>query len=1082
MNTTSNPSINLIGKKSRPLLFQILVHTLSLGLLYLIGKLYRPLLISINMVDCSFSEADVVVLIDNYGTYHILNVTKKHIPNLPELKRYIKGSIITIVNTPYGRLLFDHKQDRFVLPIYKTKLIKNFNEFYQSKIFKNSEEEHTEILTKRLIYGKNTMHVTPPTPLDIFIDQTFNLYFVWELMILTLNVLMKCYQYAIVSGVIYFYIYVTKMVHKIRVSNRVKKTSQIGSVSVLRHGKFVSIPETDIYPGDIIYIDVTENFKCDAEVINGDIIVDESSLTGESVPICKEKGGIAYSGTRVIRSKSTTCDSTDLHFQKLVRIKNLTKSAPNEEHVISDVHRNAKNLAIGRVIRTGKRTKYGCATQNLILQRPANDKFRQQSQYVIVRLLLFVLVVCIAFSFYFSRYASTIQNMEMTLDLAFTFFNPSLDTTLELGISHISKNLQRKKIRVRDMERINIAGDVDLAVFDKTGTLTETMVDILCVDSIDATVKNFSALPELIRVSLSSCHYVLELDNQYSGDVLDIKMFLFSNSSIDTSDKHRRIIMNSKSKFEPTCKEEDTSLSEQDCLMFYHMEESNRSGRRAGSIVDVLQIYDFDSNLKRMSVVVEYKGRRYLFCKGAPDSLSKIFRSVPEEYTEKIKDYGLRGYRTLAMGCREIVQTEGRAADERDLEFLCLVVFSNQMKPETNRIIAELNEAEIKTKMCTGDSILTGISAAYECGMIRKGVPVLFPMVDDEKQPVSDIEWCCVAEEDYIFDKMRLTLHDEFDPSMPIDFVVACEGREYEYLRNTLHKNFILENGVVFARFTPENKKTLVEDYCSRGLVTLYCGDGVNDAGALASASIGLSLSSNVSSLAASFSAESISALLCLIKEGRSCLTMSSAQFQFAFFSQTLLGVQLIVLAPFLFIPSDLMSVITDIAGVYVLGYALAHFPSARKLSVKKPSLNIIRPIVKTCYQLVFILVVFATIVMFFRPKNLDGSEIQQHSKPSTMIYLAVFSLFLYKSYTLSDFRPYRGDRSRNIVFSLTHSFFAVLGLSIGALAIYGRSFVLDWLGMVPLSFVEKIVMFACILAVLGGSLIIDKLKKTGYS
>jgi len=61
---------------------------------------------------------------------------------------------------------------------------------------------------------------------------------------------------------------------------------------------------------------------------------------------------------------------------------------------------------------------------------------------------------------------------------------------------------------------------------------------------------------------------------------------------------------------------------------------------------------------------------------------------------------------------------------ECDLEFLGFIVFENPLKPGTKKTIEALNDANIRSLMCTGDNILTGISVAKECSMLSKDAQV----------------------------------------------------------------------------------------------------------------------------------------------------------------------------------------------------------------------------------------------------------------------------------------------------------------------------------------------------------------------
>ena len=62
---------------------------------------------------------------------------------------------------------------------------------------------------------------------------------------------------------------------------------------------------------------------------------------------------------------------------------------------------------------------------------------------------------------------------------------------------------------------------------------------------------------------------------------------------------------------------------------------------------------------------------------------------------------------------------------ESELNFLGFVILENRLKPETMPVIAALNDAKIKVVMVTGDNMLTALSVARDCDIVKPGVPVI---------------------------------------------------------------------------------------------------------------------------------------------------------------------------------------------------------------------------------------------------------------------------------------------------------------------------------------------------------------------
>ena len=72
-----------------------------------------------------------------------------------------------------------------------------------------------------------------------------------------------------------------------------------------------------------------------------------------------------------------------------------------------------------------------------------------------------------------------------------------------------------------------------------------------------------------------------------------------------------------------------------------------------------------------------------------------------------------------------------RSEAESGLEFIGFIIFENKLKPVTETIIQELNDAGIRKVMCTGDNVLTAISVARECALIDPTAHCFVPYFDE---------------------------------------------------------------------------------------------------------------------------------------------------------------------------------------------------------------------------------------------------------------------------------------------------------------------------------------------------------------
>ena len=81
------------------------------------------------------------------------------------------------------------------------------------------------------------------------------------------------------------------------------------TATVLRDGKEISVPADTIRKGDIFLVRPGEHIPADGIVIEGHSAVNESALTGESIPVDKEKDSAVSSGT-VNESGFLKCEAT----------------------------------------------------------------------------------------------------------------------------------------------------------------------------------------------------------------------------------------------------------------------------------------------------------------------------------------------------------------------------------------------------------------------------------------------------------------------------------------------------------------------------------------------------------------------------------------------------------------------------------------------------------------------------------------------------------------------------------------------------------------------------------------------------
>lgn len=211
------------------------------------------------------------------------------------------------------------------------------------------------------------------------------------------------------------------------------------TATVLRDGVFREVPRTEVVPGDVVRLSAGDLVPADARLIEArDLHVQESALTGESMPVEKEaKPGDDSEATMVLLGTS----------------------------VVS-------GTATASVLATGARTKFGDIAARLSARAPETEFDRGIRQFgslimkVVFGLVMFILVVRIAT--HRSAFESLLFAVALAVGLTPEFLPMITSVTLARGAVAMAK----QKVIVKHLSAIQNLGSIDVLCSDKTGTLT----------------------------------------------------------------------------------------------------------------------------------------------------------------------------------------------------------------------------------------------------------------------------------------------------------------------------------------------------------------------------------------------------------------------------------------------------------------------------------------------------------------------------------------------------------------------------------------------------------------------------------
>nr|XP_060623236.1 probable cation-transporting ATPase 13A5 [Anolis sagrei ordinatus] len=461
---------------------------------------------------------------------------------------------------------------------------------------------------------------------------------------------------------------------------------------------------------------------------------------------------------------------------------------------------------------------------------------------------------------------------------------PALPAALTTGIVYAQRRLKRKKIFCISPQRINICGQINLVCFDKTGTLTEDGLNLFgvapCQDASFLPLHSFSSSGPLpwgpLCQAMATCHSLLFLEGRLQGDPMDLKMFEGTGWEMEESGSG-----------------EPESGAPRTCSVVKPGPNASKAPLEGMAI---LHQFPFSSSLLRMSVITKELGKNThgLYMKGAPEMVASFChpKTVPSSFQAELKSFTAQGFRVIALAHKELSLDAGdslRDLDRDELEsgltFLGLLVMENRLKGETRPVLEELSEARIRTVMVTGDNLETAITVSRNSGMIPSGDRVILVEASDPEDPhPASVTWQTMEDTELCKEKKQ-DPYITIDGSSTSNFHFALNGKTFQvlqkYFSHLLPK--ILVNGTVFARMSPGQKSSLVEEFQKLDYYVGMCGDGANDCGALKMAHAGISLSDQEASVASPFTSQTpnIECVPELIRQGRAALVSSFAVFKY---------------------------------------------------------------------------------------------------------------------------------------------------------------------------------------------------------
>jgi H+-transporting ATPase len=122
---------------------------------------------------------------------------------------------------------------------------------------------------------------------------------------------------------------------------------------VLRNGQWIVSEAREIVPGDTIQISLGDLVPADAKIVSGEVSLDQSALTGESLPVTAHQSGILYSGSIVKRGEAKALvvnTGANTYFGKTAELVRIAKPKSHQEQIMSAIVKYAMYLGIAALV------------------------------------------------------------------------------------------------------------------------------------------------------------------------------------------------------------------------------------------------------------------------------------------------------------------------------------------------------------------------------------------------------------------------------------------------------------------------------------------------------------------------------------------------------------------------------------------------------------------------------------------------------------------------------------------------------------------------------------------------------------
>ncbi|MBI9106416.1 MAG: cation-translocating P-type ATPase [Spirochaetales bacterium] len=472
---------------------------------------------------------------------------------------------------------------------------------------------------------------------------------------------------------------------------RALKSLSAPSAKVLRNGEIENIESHLLVPGDLVVVEAGDYIPADIRLYKTvNLKIDESALTGESVPVEKD------------------CDVT------------LTDQTPIGDRLnmgyMSTIVTYGRGL--GLVTETGMNTEIGNIASLLNevedemtpLQKKI-DKLGKLLGFISVAVVVIIFligIIRIGFKNISSHPDEILELFMISVSLAVAAIPEGLPTVISVVLALGMRKMADKNAIVKELNAVETLGSTTVISSDKTGTLTQN---------------------KMVVTRIFDNHEIVEV----TGSGYDFKGRIKGGSSNVSKLVEIGALCNDSSITEDSLIGDPTELA-----LVTLAAKNNMLQKDLKQTYPRIDEFPFDSDRKLMSTVHELNGSKQIYTKGAPDQLLKVcshylldgkVKKIDDEFVKTVEqsnqEMAGKALRVLGFAYKKLKTYDNLKEEENNLVFTGLVGIIDPPREEVKEAIKVCHKAGIRVVMITGDHKITATAIGKELGILDEGIHAL---------------------------------------------------------------------------------------------------------------------------------------------------------------------------------------------------------------------------------------------------------------------------------------------------------------------------------------------------------------------